>query len=105
MTITNNFFKNNNKKIRLNYSANKRDRNIPLIKKEIKNKKIKDKTGIKIIPNNINKTNFNSPNIHSKNSSNLSTEFSHNNNSNKNSRKIKMTKLNESEKNIKLEIK
>ena len=99
LTITNNFFKNNNKKIRINYSANKRDRNIPLIKKEIKNKKIKDKTGIKINPKNINKTNFNSPNIHSKNSSNLSTEFSHNNNSNKNSRKIKITKFNESEKN------
>ncbi len=41
----------------------------------------------------MNNTKLNSAHFHSKNSSNLSTEFSHNNN--KNSRKIKKTKLNE----------
>ena len=100
LTIKTNFFKNNiyinssSKKTRRNHSANKRGRNIYLEKKESKNKNINDTNEIKNISQNIT-TKFNSPNFHSKNSSNLSTEFSHNNNNNQNSRKIIITKQNE----------
>ena len=117
LTITNNFFKSNlnihninnnifnNKKVRLNYSANKRDKNIKMIKTNMKFEKAKSKNSyINITKNlnmNINKTKS-SP-FHSKNSSNISTEFSHNN-KNKKTRKIKNNNINkikgESQKNV-----
>ena len=104
LTITNNFFKNNLKNdniknIKRNHSASKRIRNVSTTQRNIKKEKRNDKNSIKILPQNTNKNNSDSKSspFHSKNSSNLSTELSHNNN-NKISRKIKINniqKLNE----------
>ena len=102
LTITNNFFeknlKNNNinynvindKKIRLNQSVNERDKNLSIVKKNIKNHRINNGMSYKIIPQIINLKNskLKSSPIHSKNSSTLSTEISHITN-NKETKKIK----------------
>ena len=107
LTITNNFFKSNlnihninntvfnNKKLRLNHSANKRDKNINIIKTNMKFEKMNSKKSYNNVSRNLN-MNINrvkaSP-FHSKNSSNISTEFSHNN-KNKKTRKIKNNDIN-----------
>ena len=97
--IHNNFFKINIKKTRLNLSANKRDKNIKIVKANIKNQnqKINNKNSNNDISKNLNNINANSKvkssPFHSKNSSNLSTELSHNNN-NKKTKIIKNNNVN-----------
>ena len=107
LTITNNFFKsnlnihninnnvfkiNNNKKVRLNHSANKRDKNIKNLRTNMKFEKMNSKNSYNSITKNLN-MNINkikSSPFHSKNSSNISSEFSHNNKN----KKIKIIKNN-----------
>ena len=106
--IHNNFFKINNniKKTRLNLSANKRDKNIKIVKNNIKNlnQKINNKNSYNdIISKNLNNnvSKVKSSPFHSKNSSNISTELSHKNN-NKKTKIIKnnMNKIKDNNKKI-----
>ena len=109
LTIANNAFKNNFKisnitnninninnlkKKGINLSVGKREKNSSEEKRKMNNKKIKNKNSYKIIPKNINiinSTKKSSP-FHSKNSSNISTELSRNNN--KKNSKIKINNIN-----------